>query len=73
MRPPPSGVDHPICLPRHEDRRPGIARGGVLMDVGEVIDALRVAAFVFISIGPVLASLVVVLRDDHSWLDRPRF
>ena len=27
----------------------------------------------FISIGPVLASLVVVLRDDHSWLDRPRF
>ena len=43
------------------------------MDVGDVIDALRVAAFLFISIGPVLASLVVVWRDDHSWLDRPRF
>ena len=43
------------------------------MDVGDVIDALRVAAFLFISIGLVLASLVVVWRDDHSWLDRPRF
>ena len=43
------------------------------MDVREVIDALRVAAFLFISIAPVVASLVVVWRDDHKWLDRPKF
>jgi len=38
-----------------------------------VVEALQVAAFVLLAIAAVFASLFCVWRDDHSWLDRPRF
>jgi hypothetical protein len=38
-----------------------------------VVEALQVAAFVLISIAAVFASLCLVWRDDHKWLDRPKY
>ena len=46
-------------------------RRGIL--VGVVVEALQVAAFVLIAIAAVFASLFFVWRDDHKWLDRPRY
>ncbi len=39
----------------------------------QVIEALQVAAFVLVAIAAVFASLFFVWRDDHKWLDRPRY
>ena len=39
----------------------------------QVIEALQVGAFVLIAIAAVFASLFFVWRDDHKWLDRPRY
>jgi hypothetical protein len=45
---------------------------GILVGVGEVKEALQVGLFMLISVAAVIAALVAVWRDDHSWLDRPR-